>query len=281
MSSFLSLSVSFFLSFYFLLTLFLSSFYSFFLSFFLDLIRQVGTPTMITVDNEEDMAAFKNYVYSDSSTPAPVVEAAPAVATPAPVVHVTPVAVVQAAATPSSPSPAPPSPSSTPSGQRVVASPLARKLLRESSLSPSALENIKGSGPGGRVVSADVIAAIAVGKSAAPIVQAATPIHTSAPAVATQTTSKPVAHISGVYSDFELSDLARAVAARQTATMLQVPHYYLSVELNLNKLLILREQLNASRAKGTELSVLDFIVKASALAVQQVRSYSAFMQYLE
>jgi pyruvate dehydrogenase E2 component (dihydrolipoamide acetyltransferase) len=57
-----------------------------------------------------------------------------------------------------------------------------------------------------------------------------------------------------------------------------VPHYYLSVELNLTKLLALREELNASTAaskKGTVevLSVLDFIVKASALAVGQVSNY--------
>ena len=84
----------------------------------------------------------------------------------------------------------------------------------------------------------------------------------------------------GVFSDFQLSDLARAVADRQTAAKQSVPHYYLSVELNLSKLMALREQLNQGTATGTgggkgenggDVSVLDLMVKASALAMKQVQ----------
>ena len=82
--------------------------------------------------------------------------------------------------------------------------------------------------------------------------------------------------VPGVFSDFQLSDLARAVADRQTAAKQSVPHYYLSVELNLSKLMALREQLNQGTGgggkggNGGDVSVLDLMVKASALAMKQV-----------
>ena len=228
---------------------------------------QVGVPMMITVDDIADVAAFANYVYSEG-TEAP---AAPTSSVAA--VH-TPAAVTIAAVTQSVSAPATVTSSSAPTGGRVIASPLARKLIRDAGLPSTALEGIKGSGPGGRVVSADVINAIAVGipsptatvahATATPgtISAAPTPAPLAYPAVSTQMSG------SSVYSDFELSDLAKSVAARQTAAKQQVPHYYLSVELNLTKLILLRNELNGS--KGS-LSVLDFIVKASALAVNQVK----------
>jgi pyruvate dehydrogenase E2 component (dihydrolipoamide acetyltransferase) len=82
----------------------------------------------------------------------------------------------------------------------------------------------------------------------------------------------------GVYRDFELSDMARAVAQRQTVAKQAVPHYYLSVEINLKNLLALRGALNKANGGGsggkkstaTDLSVLDFVVKASALASKQI-----------
>ena len=222
---------------------------------------------MITVDDLADVAAFANYVYSDGTA----VTAASASTVAA--VHIPAASIISPVAQSVS-APATITSSSTPTGGRVVASPLARKLLRDAGLPSTALEGIKGSGPGGRVVSADVINAIATGipSPAAPVAHAAvTPSAISAaptqaplasPAVSTQMSG------SSVYQDFELSDLAKSVAARQTAAKQQVPHYYLSVELNLSKLILLRNELNGS--KGS-LSVLDFIVKASALAVNQVK----------
>ena len=85
--------------------------------------------------------------------------------------------------------------------------------------------------------------------------------------------------VPGVFTDFQLSDLARAVADQQTAAKQAVPHYYLSVELNLSKLLQLREELNQGQGgskggsgggSGGDVSVLDMMVKASALAMKQV-----------
>jgi pyruvate dehydrogenase E2 component (dihydrolipoamide acetyltransferase) len=217
---------------------------------------------MITVEDAADVAAFADYVLG------PAAVAAPPAAAPAPVVKAVAAPVVTPA--PAAVSVSVPSPSSSaPTGSRVVASPLARKMLRDAGLPATALEGIQGTGSGGRVVSADVIARIASGVPAA-----AAPAQSHAPAAKAAAHMAPAQVISvpGVYSDFELSDLARAVAARQTASMQQVPHYYLSVELNLTKLISLREELNKS-SNGIDLSVLDFIVKASALAVEQVQCF--------
>jgi pyruvate dehydrogenase E2 component (dihydrolipoamide acetyltransferase) len=76
-----------------------------------------------------------------------------------------------------------------------------------------------------------------------------------------------------VYTDFQLSDLAQTLAARQTHAKQVVPHYYLSVDLNLAELLKARAAFNAQAAaskKKIELSVQDFLVKAAALAMHQV-----------
>eukprot|EP00596_Hydrurales_sp_CCMP1899_P003906 CAMPEP_0119033990 /NCGR_PEP_ID=MMETSP1177-20130426/1057_1 /TAXON_ID=2985 /ORGANISM="Ochromonas sp, Strain CCMP1899" /LENGTH=447 /DNA_ID=CAMNT_0006991157 /DNA_START=280 /DNA_END=1620 /DNA_ORIENTATION=+ len=232
----------------------------------------VGVPMMITVDEQADVAAFSAYVIVDSPSdevPVPPAASAPVTPPPAPVATVSaPAAVMETAATSSS----------QPSGARVMASPLARKLLRDAGLLPSSLEGINASGPGGRVISADVLAMIA--KGVQPKIAAISPpvTTTAAPSVShppAPSRAPLVSAVPGVYQDFELSNLALSVANRHTAAKQQVPHYYLSVELNLTKLLALREELNASTASSKKgpvegLSVLDFIVKASALAVNQV-----------
>jgi pyruvate dehydrogenase E2 component (dihydrolipoamide acetyltransferase) len=217
---------------------------------------------MITVEDAADVAAFADYALGSAAVAAPPAAPAPVVkAVAAPAVTPAPAAVFVSVPSPSS---------SAPTGSRVVASPLARKMLRDAGLPATVLEGIQGTGSGGRVVSADVIARIAAGVPA----DAAAPAQSHAPAAKAAAHMAPAQVISvpGVYSDFELSDLARAVAARQTAAMQQVPHYYLSVELNLTKLISLREELNKS-SNGIDLSVLDFIVKASALAVEQVQCF--------
>jgi pyruvate dehydrogenase E2 component (dihydrolipoamide acetyltransferase) len=75
----------------------------------------------------------------------------------------------------------------------------------------------------------------------------------------------------GIYQDFEISDLALELAVRHAWAKQHIPHYYLSVELDLSKLLKLRDSLNAGAGKeDVRLSVLDFFVKASALAMKKI-----------
>lgn len=237
---------------------------------------KVGQPIMVTVEDNSSVAAFKDYTHSGEAPAAAPKAAAPAAATPS-----TPAPQAAPAPKPSAPTSAP-APSSS-SGERIFASPLAKKLARESGTTIEAIAaqlkaaSSSGSGPNGRIVADDVMRAstlpraaqqtVPAAAAAAPVAQAAT---TSAAAPSSFTSS-----VAGVYTDFQLSETAQALAARQTHAKQVVPHYYLSVDLNLAELLKVRAQFNAQAAaakkKGvTELSVQDFLVKAAALAMQQV-----------
>jgi pyruvate dehydrogenase E2 component (dihydrolipoamide acetyltransferase) len=207
---------------------------------------KVGQPIMVTVEEEGDIGAFGDFkLDSVVAAPAPAPTPAPAAA-PTPAPSPAPVAAPIAAAP-------------VPSGGRVFASPFARKIARETGKD---LGSIKGTGPNGRIVAEDVMAASAT----IPSPEAGAP----APAAAARVTLPPTG-IDGVYTDFELSDIAMSVAARHTHAKQVVPHYYLSVDLNLTKLLALRATLNAGiKDEASGLSVVDFMVKASALAMKTV-----------
>ena len=218
---------------------------------------------MITVDEAGDVAAFANYTSADAAhtpaaTPKPAAAPAPT-PTPAP---------VAAAPVPTS------APSAPSTGDRVVASPYAKKLARESGIT---LAPITGTGPKGRIVAEDVLLAqkTVVTPPIAPTPAAPIPVPVPAPKISIPSTGLP----SGVYQDFELSDLALAVSSRQTWSKANVPHYYLSVDINLEKVLAMREALNGSisgsggggnGSEETRIGVLDFFVKASALAMKKV-----------
>jgi pyruvate dehydrogenase E2 component (dihydrolipoamide acetyltransferase) len=233
---------------------------------------KVGDPILVTVEDQASVAAFANFTVSASVAAPAAAPAAPAAA--APVAQAAPVAA---------PVPAASAPASSPSGGRVFASPLARKLAREAGNSIESIaaqlaaSNSTGSGPNGRIVAADVLRASAMPKAttAAPAaVQQAAPVSQTSAAPAS-TAAPSSSNVSGVYSDFQLSELAQSLAARQTRAKQVVPHYYLSVELNLAELLKMRASFNATAAKSkkgasAELSVQDFLVKASAMAMQQV-----------
>lgn len=227
---------------------------------------KVGQPILVTVEDSNSVSAFSSYVHSGGAAPAaPKAASAPASApAPAP--------APQAAAAPV------PAAASTNSG-RVFASPLAKKLARESGTSVEAVAaqlaaaSSAGSGPNGRIIAADVMRASTLPRATTATQAAAQAA--PAPAAAKTSTAAPSSSVAGVYTDFQLSDLAQALAARQTHAKQVVPHYYLSVDLNLAELLKVRAAFNAQMAaakkKGAvELSVQDFMVKAAALAMQQV-----------
>lgn len=223
---------------------------------------------MITVDDKSEVAAFANYSSVAAATPAP---STPGKATLPPTPAPAATSPTPASSTPLAPAATTSSPV-TP-GQRVIASPYARKLARDHNLP---IEMIPGTGPQGRIIAEDVLLAQKTGIQAPIATPAATPVTQSAkpPAPVGKITT---GGIPGVYQDFELSDIALAVAMRQTQAKQFIPHYYLSIDLNLEKLLKLRATLNKSASSGdkdaVQISVLDFFVKASALAMKKV-SYS-------
>ncbi|HEX8553175.1 MAG TPA: 2-oxo acid dehydrogenase subunit E2, partial [Sphingomonas sp.] len=155
---------------------------------------------------------------------------------------------------------APSSPATGTPGDRVKASPLARRIAADKGVDLSA---ITGSGPNGRIVKADVAGAT-LGAAAAPV---------SAPAVeaAPVAAPKPAAIPDIPHQLTKLSNMRKTIARRLTESKQQVPHIYLTVDVRLDALLALRAELNHSlEARGIKLSVNDMLVKALAVALIEV-----------
>ncbi len=155
-------------------------------------------------------------------------------------------------------------------GNRIKASPLAKRIASQEGLDIAA---IAGTGPNGRIVKRDVEAAIAAGGTATAAPSAA-PAHTAA---ATSTPAKaPVSSEYGPHDDIpfreeKLSGMRKTIARRLTESKTTVPHFYLTVECELDSLLAQRKELNTKLAdSGVKLSVNDFIIRASALALKKV-----------
>jgi pyruvate dehydrogenase E2 component (dihydrolipoamide acetyltransferase) len=194
----------------------------------------------------------------DSAKPAPKAEAAPAPAKAEPMaaapVAAAPVATMPAAAPAVS------------SGDRVLASPLAKRLAAAEGID---LATVTGSGPNGRIVKADLAAAPKVAAmapaAAAPAMVAAPVAPVSAPAPAV-ITDHPAPH-----EVIKLSGMRKTIARRLTESKQQVPHIYLSVDIRLDALLKLRGELNAALApRGVKLSVNDMLIKALGKALEMV-----------
>jgi pyruvate dehydrogenase E2 component (dihydrolipoamide acetyltransferase) len=154
-------------------------------------------------------------------------------------------------------------------GDRVKASPLARRLAEQRGIDLSALQ---GSGPGGRIVKADLEGGAAAKPAQA---AAATPQPAGAPAAAPAAAPAPTAH--GIpdipHEASKLSNIRKTIARRLTESKQQVPHIYLTVDIQLDALLKLRSELNASlESRGVKLSVNDFMIKALAAALTEVPS---------
>ncbi len=183
-----------------------------------------------------------------------------------------PKAAAPAAAAPAASATAPvaAAPAGASSGARVIASPLAKRMAEQAGLD---LAKIAGSGPGGRIVKHDVESAVSGGgaKKAAPAASAGAP----APVAVS---SAALAAI-GPHKLVPLSTMRKVIARRLTESKQQVPHFYLTVDCDIDKLLAGRASLNArSPEKGPgafKLSVNDFIIKAVAVALRQVPNANA------
>ncbi|MBK5924261.1 pyruvate dehydrogenase complex dihydrolipoamide acetyltransferase [Rhodovulum sulfidophilum] len=171
----------------------------------------------------------------------------------------------------SAPTAAPPAPS-TGSGERIFASPLARRIAAEKGLDLAAIE---GSGPRGRIVRADVEKA-----SAAPKAPAASAAPAASPAAAMPAGASADA-VAKIYEHREhevvtLDGMRKTIAARLTEAKQTIPHFYLRRDIRLDALLEFRKTLNDQLgARSIKLSVNDFIIKACALALQQVPKANA------
>ncbi len=170
---------------------------------------------------------------------------------------------------------------------RVFASPLARRVAQQSGIDLSAL---KGSGPRGRIVKADVDAAqkhpsLLVGEGApqgrkggdapAPAALAPRPAHAESPSAPTGLTPLPDARLffkEGEYEAVPNDSMRKTIARRLTAAKALIPHYYLTIDCDIGALMQIRARLNDKSPKGDgayKLSVNDFVIKAAAMALMK------------
>jgi len=217
---------------------------------------KVNTPIMVMVEDGESAPAAPKA----AAPAAPVAVAAP-----------TPAAVAVAAA------PAPAAPKAA-SGARIIASPLARRLAKEKGVD---LAGLTGSGPHGRIVKADVEGVSAAPKAAAPAPAVAPAPAASTPAAAAMPTGMAASTVAKMYDgrqyeEVTLDGMRKTIAARLTEAKQTIPHFYLRRSVELDALMAFREQLNKGlEARGVKLSVNDFIIKASAMALQAVPNANA------
>jgi pyruvate dehydrogenase E2 component (dihydrolipoamide acetyltransferase) len=191
------------------------------------------------------------------------VSAAPAAAAAAP--------KEEAAAPAAAVSPAPAA-SAAKDENRIFATPLARRIAADKGLDLSA---IAGSGPHGRIVKADVENATAAPKAAAPAAAASA---APATAMASDPSSDAVIKMyeGRPFEEVKLDGMRKIIASRLTEAKQSVPHFYLRRDINLDALMKFRSQLNKQlEGRGVKLSVNDFIIKACALALQQVPEANA------
>jgi pyruvate dehydrogenase E2 component (dihydrolipoamide acetyltransferase) len=156
-------------------------------------------------------------------------------------------------------------------GNRIFASPLAKRLARDAGIDVS---RISGSGPHGRVIARDVADAKS-GKGLKPAAATGSATTSSiAPALSDQQVMSLFEE--GSYEVVPHDNMRRTIAQRLTASMQTIPHFYLTIDCNIGKLLAAREEINAGAPKDKDgkpaykLSVNDFVVKALAVALQRI-----------
>src|SRR5580765_6608912 len=188
----------------------------------------------------------------------------PAASAPAP-------APAAKAPSPAAPAPQAAAPASQANGHaRIFSSPLARRLAREAGIE---LARINGSGPHGRIIARDVEGAKSGKGLKAP---AAAPA--AGPSIAPSMSDKQILALfePGSYEVIPHDGMRRTIAQRLTASVQTVPHFYLTIDCDIGKLLAAREEINAAAPKDKEkkplykLSVNDFVFKAMAIALQRI-----------
>ena len=215
---------------------------------------KVNQPIALLLGEGEDASALEKLDVSAPQTVTAPPEQAPAKARSAPE--------------------APPAPAR--GNGRIFASPLARRMAQQAGLDLAA---IAGSGPQGRIVKADIEAALSADRGAPaitrPVVQPqSAPL--AAPAAAPALSKERVLALSGnpPYTERPLTAMRRVIARRLTESKQTVPHFYLTVDCEIDELLKFRAELNG-KSDDYRISVNDFVIRAAALALRQVPAANA------
>jgi pyruvate dehydrogenase E2 component (dihydrolipoyllysine-residue acetyltransferase) len=162
--------------------------------------------------------------------------------------------------------------------QRILASPLARRLARLAGID---LAQLSGSGPHGRIVKRDIEAAIAAGSAGSKAPRGEIAVARAALAAPVPLSDDKILALydKGTYEIIPHDKVRRVIAERLTLAKQTIPHYYLSIDCRLDELLRARERMNAAAPhegpRAYKLSVNDFIIKAMSLALQEVPQANA------
>ena len=236
---------------------------------------KVNAPIATLLAEGETAATAAPLPAAPAPPAAPAAPAAPApAAQPAAAAAPAPKAPAPAAAPATAPAPVPDTATKV-DGARVIASPLARRIAADRGLD---LALVTGTGPHGRIVKSDVEAAQPAANGAdvptqAPKAAPATPI---AAAVVAGADAVIRMYEGRAFEEVKLDGMRKIIAARLTEAKQTIPHFYLRRDIHLDALLAFRGQLNAAlEARKVKLSVNDFIIKACALALQQVPDANA------
>ena len=210
----------------------------------------VNTPIALLLEEGEDASALKDY-----SAQAPKKEEA-----------VTGTAPQETKTGPKESAPVKAAEEKAPAAKegRVFATPLARRLAKNADLD---IASVKGTGPRGRIVKADVLKAVEAGKNAPAA---------STPASAAPKAAAPAAPpaFGPAFTEIPNSGMRKTIARRLSESKQTVPHFYLTVECEIDELLKTRKELNTRLSDG-KLSVNDFIIRAAALALRKVPEANA------
>ncbi len=220
---------------------------------------KVNEPIALLLGEDEDASALAKFTQS-SREPSPPqrepAQSAPPITAPEPAPEI------------------PPAPAAERGNGRIFASPLARRMAQQAGLDLGA---IRGSGPQGRIVKSDIEAALL----AAPTAPVPRPVRPAAalqpaPAGAPVLSKERVAALAGnpPYTERPLTAMRRVIARRLTESKQTVPHFYLTIDCEIDELLKIRGELNA-KSNAYRISVNDFVIRAVALALRQVPAANA------
>jgi pyruvate dehydrogenase E2 component (dihydrolipoamide acetyltransferase) len=220
-------------------------------------------------DGEDVKAAGAGAAKAGAESAPPKAAEAPAAAKPAPAPAPAPSPPPAAKAAAPAPQATPPAPQTNGHG-RIFSSPLARRLAKEAGIE---LGRITGSGPHGRVIARDVEQAKS-GKGLKAPAAAPAGVPSIAPGMSDQQIR--ALYEDGSYEVIPHDGMRRTIAQRLTASVQTIPHFYLTMDCNIDLLVKAREEINAAAPKDKDgkpaykLSVNDFVIKALALALQRI-----------
>ncbi len=226
----------------------------------------VNAPIAVLLEDDEDESALASAKPTEpAAAPAPAEAPAPAPAGALPASEPAPPEAPVAAPAPGN------------GAERIFASPLARRMASQAGLD---LASITGSGPHGRIIKVDIDALVAGGGAPAPAPAAPEPAPAVAPTPAPSTPALPIsAEGMPPFEEIPHSAMRKVVARRLAESKRDAPHFYLTVDCEIDALLDVRRDLNArAPAEGPDaykLSVNDFVVRAAALALVKVPAANA------